>query len=491
MIVGEGNYTEIVTGETVRQKLLNGSLAIAKAVGTTFGPHGHNVAITKTFNVPHVTKDGVTVAKDLKLEDPVENVALQIIKGAAQQTAKKAGDGTTSTTLIASKLVEKAGALESLHIREIQDSLNKIVKRFIANTDISVKEVSTEDEIGSIAMVASNGDKEISSLVKTAFAEKNTNKVIVRDSDTSKTTLTVVDGIRMDATSMIQLLKKTEYKEPKILVTNCDVKGLEGAQKIIQLYQTIKTPLIVVGNDIDERAGTILNHAKQEGIEVDIVRGPHIAEARTNYLRVLATAVGAVFIDSGKGWTFGEVLPEQLGQAEAVVIDYQETVILGRATGLEKTIEEVQAKIDGNKDGLAQLYKDQLSVLDGRTAVIHVGASSEVELREVKDRIDDTVRAVEAALTHGMVRGALLAYVDGLTGINMDSVKEEQVMNMVKESINELRTSLLSNNNGEEIWNKDVMDPALVVTEAFKNAVSAASLIMTTDCVIVKKEFTD
>lgn len=484
MIIGEGNYTEIVSGEEVKEKLLRGASAIKTAVGTTFGPHGSNVALCKFYNPPHVTKDGVTVAHDLRLADHVEDVALQIIKQAAKQTAKKAGDGTTSTTVLAATLVEKGlSSLKGVTIRDIQNNFSAITKEVIEKVTENATPVNGEEDIYNVAYVASNGDSSISELITEAFGQQDTNKVIVRDSDTGATRITVVDGIRMDSTSMLQLDEKRVFDDVSILVTDLDIVGVQGASKILRLYADLgETPIIVIANDIDAEASKTLNYARSKGAKLDAIRPPHIADARREYSRLLAKATGAVFFDSKKGFQLKEVRVDQLGKADSVVIDFQETAIIGRYGEVTTEVASIKEKIEGNKDQLSDLYKGQLAILQGKTAVLEVGGNNEVEVRELKDRIDDTVRAVEASIKTGTVKGALLAY-----SFKLEGDYHPEILNLVTSSLQDMRDQLLVNNNGEEIWNESVMDPALVATEVFKNALSSAALILTTQCVIVKK----
>lgn len=488
MIVGEGDYTEIVHGKDVKKRLLEGANKIKIAVGTTFGPYGSNVAICKSYNLPHVTKDGVTVAKDLKLKDPVEDVALQIIKESAKQTARIAGDGTTSTTLLAAHIVDKGtNSLGGISIRDIQNSMAVITKGVEDNITKAAKPVETEEDIYNVAFVASNGDTTITHMITEAFTTQDTNKVIVRDSDTGVTKITVVDGIRMDATSMVELQEKVTLEDARVMVTDHDITGVGGAGKVLQLYAEIKEqPLVVFANDIDKEAAQVMNYAISQGAKLALVRAPHIADARKEYLRLLSVALSATFIDSKEGWEFNETSVAHLGVAATVIVDYQETVVLGRTSSdnLDKEIRIVQAKIDSNKDGLASLYTEYMGILKGKSAVLEVGGNNGVEVREFKDRVDDTVRAVEASISTGVVKGALLAY----DTTNISGEFEPIVLKIVQSAIDAMRDRLLYNNNGEEVWNESVVDPALVAIQVFKNALSAASLILTTDCVIVKRK---
>ncbi len=486
MTVGEGDYTDIISGQEVKDKLAEGAQAIKTAAGTTFGPYGNNVAICNFYGYPHVTKDGVTAVKDLKMQDPVKDVALQIIKSAAQQTNRKAGDGTTSTTILAANIVENGiNSLQGIPIRKIQDTFSEISKG-VENHICSVsKAIKTEGDIYNVAFVASNGDTKITDLVTKAFKNQNTNKVIVRPSDSGETTIRVVEGIRIDASSLLQLEEKRTLEHPSILVTNLDINGSIGAGLILKLYaDNGETPLFIACNDIDAEAAQILNYARSKGASIDVMRPSHVADARVEYLRLLAVATNSTYVDGGQTFTLQEISPALLGRASSVTVDYQEINIIGREGDVEKEVDLLKKKIEGNKDGLGELYKSYLGILEGESAVLEVGGNNQIEISESSDRIDDTVRAVEGAIKEGVVNGSLTAY-------EIEGSYNPIITDVIKRSLEQMKDQLLKGNDGEEIWEESILDPALVTKEVFKNALSAASLILTTECVIVKRKEND
>jgi chaperonin GroEL len=497
------NITEVVTGAEVTEGLINGSAITAEAVGTTFGPYGKNVAITKIYNLPHVTKDGVTVAQDIELKDPIQNVAAQVIKTAAKKTADVAGDGTTSTTILTNELVNRSFK----YIKNNPDKVFTYKKDLEISANIAMemvaaksRDISTYDDMYNVAIVACNGDRKIAKLVCDAFEVIGKEGVVsVVSTRTYDTTLDATEGIKLDRSHIISSLAngkiKTHHENCKVLVTDLDVKSEQDAMSILTLQEMIDSPLLVICNDLINSAAKIIEYNKKErNVPIEFIRAPYIADARKEATEDLAIATGATNISQSTGWTLKDINPTILGNTTSVEISLKETNIIGRLGDPEKIQERVdyyETKIKEDKEGLASNYKKRLALLTSGAAVIYVGGTNEVEIKEKRDRFDDTVRAVRSALEQGIVPGGCTTY-----SIVANSLKQENPADSIlAESLEALMEKLLSNGKIIDITTHlgnvndlNIVDPTLVVISTIQNAVGAASMIFTTDCVIIKEE---
>lgn len=500
---------KVLKGKEVHKKLLKGSNEIAKAVSTTFGPYGKNVAITMTYNLPHVTKDGATVARNIKLEDRIENVAAQIINQAASKTAEVAGDGTTSTTILANALVEFAfkGIEKGFQPMEIRNKLREYettLLAFLKNPDISTE--VTNNNIKNIALVACNGDDFIAQLVTDAFLLIGEHGIItVSDSRSYDTTMDTTEGIKLDRSHIIPALNNgkgiTKHKECSVVVTNLDIKTDKEALTLLLLQEEIQKPLLIICNDLVGKAAEIITYNKIErNIPIEVIRAPFIAEAREEALTDLATITGATLLDRNSGWTITQCGAAHLGECDSLEITLKETNIIGRKGDPEKIKERIEYyhnKIKDDKEGLKDNYKKRLAFFTSGAAVIYVGGANEVEVQEKKDRLDDTIRAVRSAFAEGYVRGGAFTY-STLSSLLHDCSKitEDKISYIMEFSLNRLLATLLENSNNtisiekhmENVVKGNIIDPTLVIKSTIQNAIGAAIMIFTTDCVIDKEE---
>tara|TARA_R110000744_G_scaffold87840_2_gene171413 strand:- start:14351 stop:15871 length:1521 start_codon:yes stop_codon:yes gene_type:complete len=500
--------SEVIKGKQVQEKLLAGSQTIFDAVSTTFGPFGRNVAITKIYNDAHITKDGVTVAQSISPLDPVENVATQIIRQAAAKTAEIAGDGTTSTTILTRYIVEEGFKVlndnKTISTTEIKTRIDSIVRALLEYVDNSMRKNIELEDIKDVALVACNGDDEIAQLVSDAFNTIGKDGIVtVFDSRSYDTTLDATDGIKLDRSHILPILSngktKIEHKDCKILTTDMKITTQTDAVELITLQEACAGPLLVICEDITEQAAGIIAYNKEtNGSMIEIIRAPFIADARLEALEDLSIATGSVFISKKKGWNWAAVSVEALGSSDRVIITLQETTIIGRK-GDKELIEGRKLyyadKIADDKEGLAANYKKRLAMLSAGAAVIYVGGASEAEVKEKKDRFDDTIRAVKSALDQGVVRGGCMAYEELVDMLgNYDA---SPAYSILTKSLSMLWKTLCSNGDleGEDIiklkeklMRSSIVDPALVIKSTITNAVSAANMLFTTNCVVIKKE---
>jgi len=501
---------EVIKGKEVQDKLLAGSETIFNAVSTTFGPFGRNVAITKVFNDAHITKDGVTVAQSVNLEDPVENVAAQVIRQAAAKTAEIAGDGTTSTTILTRFLVEHGfntlNSNKTLSTTQVKNSMNKIVESLLKHLDDNLIKQIGLDDIKSVAMVACNGDEYIANLVTKAFQTIGVDGIVsVFDSRSYDTTLDATEGIRIDRSHITPILGegkiKVDHKNCRILTMDLKITTATDAVEIVKLQEACGGPLLIICEDITEQAAsTIAYNNETNGTMIEIIRAPFIADARTEALQDLAIATGSVFVSRKKGYGMRDITTGMLGMSDAVTITLQETTIIGRLGEKEAIADRVkyyQEKISDDKEGLAANYKKRLAMLSAGAAIIYVGGANEAEVKEKKDRLDDTIRAVKSALDQGVVKGGCIAYETLVHEGKKMFTEDEVAYPIIFNSMSMLWTTLCENgelDEGEasllklELVENSIADPALVIKSTIINAVSAANMLFTTDCVVIKKE---
>lgn len=500
--------TDIVKGLEVKEGLSVGSNKIAQAVKTTFGPFSSNVAITKFFNVPHVTKDGVTVTNSINLEDPIENVACQIIKQAAQKTAEVAGDGTTSTTLLANSIIQIALQL-NINKLLLKSSLLELYKEIEVFIKKRSKEVKKED-LYYVAKVASNGDEFISKLVSDTFnviGKEGT--ITVLDSKNYETKVDITEGIKLDRgfidSSFTLNGNKVTYEDPMILSTDLDLSTLEDAMYILNLQQESKRPLLVICNDIHKKAIEIIAYNKRmNNIAVEVIRAPNIAEARKEALKDIAIITGGFFLSKDAGFSIRDVNVKQLGSCDSFSISVTETVIIGRhgnPDSIKERISYYREKIKEDKLGVKANYEKRLAMFNSGAAIIWVGGTNETEVQEVKDRLDDTIRAVRSSLIEGVVSGGTTMYMELAKFLeDKNSIREisQYGKYVLKESFHELTFEFLKNQNElnreniqEYVLENKILDPTIVLLKSIQNAIGAASMVFITECVIIKKPKND
>jgi chaperonin GroEL len=495
--------------EVVEEKLKAGAIKIASVVGSTLGPYGTNVALTKVFNVPHITKDGVTVAHGVNLEDPIENVASETIKNAAKQTANVAGDGTSSTTIFAAKLFKEIlEATSGMKISDIKSAIEKHRDIAINIVNDIKTEIASSEDVYNIAKVASNNDDNISQLVTDAFDKIGKHGVItVTESKSYKTFIDTTDGIKLDrshiATSLIEK-NKEEYDAPRILVTNFKFSNQKDGLALVNLQEACNSPLLVICEDLEKEALEIVTYNKRiQKLPILVIRNPFIAEARKEASKDLAIATGATFIEKEAGWAITDFNPGILGSADKAVVTLKETNIIGRKGNPEVIAERVafyEQKIKEDYEGLSENYKKRLAYFNGGAAVIYVGGSNEIEVQELKDRLDDTIKAVKAAFEDGYVSGAGQTYFEIVKHFK-DT--KNTLSNCFCKALLEIPATLVNNKLQttreefsfttyeeflEEEVSSNVIDPASVITNVIRNGVAAALMLTSTKMVIVKKE---
>ncbi|MCC7444708.1 MAG: chaperonin GroEL [Saprospiraceae bacterium] len=514
-----------------RTKLKSGIDQLANAVKVTLGPKGRNVVIQKSFGAPSITKDGVTVAKEIELEDAVENMGAQMVKEVASKTADAAGDGTTTATVLAQAMVNAgmkyvtAGA----NPMDLKRGIDKAVGVVIEDLKKQSEVVGSDfNKIKQVATVSANNDEEIGTLIADAMKRVTKDGVItVEEAKGTETYVDEVIGMQFDRGYLSPYFitntdnMTTEYDNPLILIHD---KKISNVQEIVPILEkTVQTgrPLLIIAEDVDSQAlGTLVVNRLRAGLKIVAVKAPGFGDRRKAMLEDIAILTGGTVISEEKGYKLENTAIEDLGQAEKITIDKDNTTIVngkGKKADINSRISQIKAQIETTtSDYDKEKLQERLAKLAGGVAVLHVGAATEVEMKEKKDRVDDALHATRAAVEEGIVAGGGVALVrtikalESLTGNNED---ENLGIQIVKKSLESpIRT--IAENAGvdgsvvlqevlkgksahgynartdkyEDLKKAGVIDPTKVTRIAIENAGSIASMVLTTECVISDKK---
>jgi len=528
---------QIFHGKKSREQLLNGVNQLADAVSVTLGPRGRNVIIERD-GTPHITKDGVTVAKSIEFNEPSVNLGAQIIKEAAQQTADNAGDGTTTSTVLAQhifnegmKAVEQGANPIELY-RGMQIAVKEIVDVLV--NDIS-SDIKTNDEIKNIATISANGDGEIGGIIAEAIHQVGNDGVVtVEEGNSSETTLEIVEGLQFDRGFLSHFFMNDESKlscilsEPDILLYDGSIQNMDDIIPLLERASMNNKSLVVVAHDVqgEALASMVVNSARGT-LKCLAVKAPGFGGERTEILKDMAALTGATLITSELGLTLEDVTEDHLGSSDKVTSDKSKTSIIGgygETEDIESRITIIKAeKEKSDSDFEKEKLQNRLSKLSGGVAVIKVGAESEVELKEKKDRVDDAILSTQAALEEGIVPGGGSALIHCELSIterdNLLSVDKSRGVDIVYSScyapfkaivtnaglspdtlIEKMKTSPSLNKTvgynvvTEEfcdLVNEGVVDPTKVTRTAIEKAVSVAGTLLTTSCMVVNASESD
>lgn len=513
------NDKQIVTfSPEGRDALVKGVNTLANAVKATLGPKGRNVVIETPYGEPTVTKDGVTVARQINLEDPKESLGADIIKQAASKSAKAAGDGTTTATVLAQSLVNEGVKLINQGISPIE-----IKRMFEAQADVALAEIQmqsqpvTMDNVLQIATISANNDPEIGKLIHQGFEFVGmAGMMSVEDSKTGKTYVKTVDGTSMSTGLMSPYFvtdpvkMEAVYENPLILITDKKIRTSNEIVPALTIASNAGRPLVVIADDIDAAAISLLvvNRARNN-FPVIGLRAPGYGERRAELLKDYALITGAELISETKALRLEDVTIDQLGSTEKIISNLEETILIAPKCNnpeeVQSRIEELRLKLeDPTLDSYTiEKLNQRVAALTGKVAVLNVGAPTETELKEKKDRIDDALRATKCAIQMGYVEGSGVALARAAANIKEEVPSKSFVTallapyNQIMENANlshhltfeDLeKDSIISVNalTGEEVdlIEAGVIDPTLVVTEAISNAVSAANMIILSEVVV-------
>ena len=521
---------DIKFNKDARELLKSGVDQLADAVKVTLGPKGRNVVLGKKFGAPQITKDGVTVAKEIELEDSFENAGAQLVKSVASKTGDDAGDGTTTATILTQAIVTEglknvaAGANPMDLKRGIDKAVNKVVD-FIKNNAEIVG--NNYDKIEQVATVSANNDPEIGKLLADAMRKVSKDGVItIEESKTRDTNIDVVEGMQFDHgylsgyfvtdTDKMEVLMENPY----ILLYDKKISNVKDFLPILQPAAESGRPLLVIAEDVDSEAlTTLVVNRLRGGLKICAVKAPGFGDRRKAMLEDIAVLTGGVVISEDKGLTLDKATLEMLGSAKKVTVSKDFTTIVDGAGSKESIAERVnviKSEIANTKSQYdKEKLQERLAKLAGGVAVLYVGANSEVEMKEKKDRVDDALCATRAATEEGVVIGGGTTYIraqEALKDLKSDNPDEQTGINIVCRAIEEPLRQIVSNAGGEGavVVNKvregkgdfgynarcdkyedlraaGVIDPAKVARVALENAASIAGMFLTTECIVVDK----
>ncbi|MDA9028216.1 chaperonin GroEL [Flavobacteriaceae bacterium] len=511
-----------------RDGLKRGVDALANAVKVTLGPKGRNVIISKSFGAPQVTKDGVSVAKEVELEDALENMGAQMVKEVASKTNDLAGDGTTTATVLAQAIVKEGlkNVAAGANPMDLKRGIDKAVTSIIADLEKQAKKVGNSSEkIQQIASVSANNDNTIGELIALAFGKVGKEGVItVEEAKGMDTYVDVVEGMQFDrgylspyfVTDADKMI--ADLENPYILLFDKKISNLQEVLPILEPVAQSGRPLLIIAEDVDGQAlATLVVNKLRGGLKIAAVKAPGFGDRRKAMLEDIAILTGGTVISEERGFSLENADLSMLGTAETVTIDKDNTTIVngsGNANDIKTRVNQIKAQIETTtSDYDKEKLQERLAKLAGGVAVLYVGAASEIEMKEKKDRVDDALHATRAAVEEGIVAGGGVALVraqktlEKLTAANLDEVTGIQIVSKAIEA--PLRT-IVENAGGEgsvvinkvlegkgdfgydakndayvDMLKTGIIDPKKVTRVALENAASVAGMILTTECALI------
>ena len=522
---------EILFNIDSRDQLKKGVDALANAVKVTLGPKGRNVIIEKKFGAPHITKDGVTVAKEIELADAYQNTGAQLVKEVASKTGDDAGDGTTTATVLAQAIVAEGlkNVTAGASPMDIKRGIDKAVAKVVESIKSQAETVGDNyDKIEQVATISANNDPVIGKLIADAMRKVSKDGVItIEEAKGTDTTIGVVEGMQFDRGYLSAYFvtntekMECEMEKPYILIYDKKISNLKDFLPILEPAVQTGRPLLVIAEDVDSEALTtlVVNRLRSQ-LKICAVKAPGFGDRRKEMLEDIAILTGGVVISEEKGLKLEQATIEMLGTADKVTVSKDYTTIVngaGAKENIKERCDQIKAQIVATKsDYDREKLQERLAKLSGGVAVLYVGAASEVEMKEKKDRVDDALRATRAAIEEGIIPGGGVAYIraiDSLEGLTGDNADETTGIGIIKRAIEEPLREIVANAGKEgavvvqkvregkgdfgynartdvyeNLHAAGVVDPAKVARVALENAASIAGMFLTTECVIVEKK---
>ncbi len=513
-----------------RDLLKNGVDQLANAVKVTLGPKGRNVIIDKKFGTPHITKDGVTVAKEVELEDPFENMGAQLVKEVASKTGDDAGDGTTTATVLAQAIIGVGlkNVTAGANPMDLKRGIDKAVAKVVESIKAQAEEIGDDyTKIENVARISANNDEEIGKLIAEAMKTvKKEGVITVEEAKGMDTTVDVVEGMQFDRGYispyfMNNAEKQTcEMDQPFVLIHDKKISNLQDLLPVLEPVAKSGRPMLIIAEDVDSQAlTTLVVNSLRGSLKICAVKAPGFGDRRKEMLRDIAILTGGQVISEEQGLTLATCTVPMLGQADKITVDKDKTTIVdgaGDKDMIANRVAEIKAQIEKTtSDYDREKLQERLAKLAGGVAVLHVGAASEVEMKEKKDRVDDALCATRAAMAEGIVPGGGVAYIraiSNLEGLKGENDDEQLGIEIVKRAIEEPLRQIVANagkegavivqkvKDGEKDFGYNartdqyenfhaagVIDPAKVTRVALENAASIAGMFLTTECVIADK----
>jgi len=512
-----------------RDKISKGVDALANAVKVTLGPKGRNVVIEKKFGAPHITKDGVTVAKEIELKDPVENLGAQMVKEAASKTADIAGDGTTTATVLAQAIV-KAGlksVASGANPMDVKRGIDKAVKVLIAELHKNSNNVGDDfTKIEQVATISANNDSAIGKLIAEAMKKVGKDGVItVEEAKGTETEVKTVEGMQFDrgylspyfVTNSDKMI--AELENAYILICDKKISSMRDILPVLEPVAQSGRPLLIIAEDIDgEALATLVVNRLRGALKIAAVKAPGFGDRRKAMLEDIAILTGGTVISEEQGRKLEDATIADLGRAEKIEIDKDNTTLVngaGEKANIQARVKQIRAQVESTtSDYDREKLQERLAKLAGGVAVLYVGAATEMEMKEKKDRVDDALAATRAAVEEGIVVGGGVAYIRAVSAIeNLKGDNEDETtgVQIVRRAIEEPLRQIVANTGGEgavivqkikegkgnfgynartevfeDLMASGVIDPTKVSRVALENAASVATMLLTTECVITE-----
>jgi chaperonin GroEL len=518
---------DILFDVEAREKLKTGVDALANAVKVTLGPKGRNVVISKKFGAPQITKDGVTVAKEIELKDPIENMGAQMVKEVASKTADIAGDGTTTATVLAQAIITAGlkNVAAGANPMDLKRGIDKAVAEIVKNLKKISKEVGSDNsKIEQIATISANNDEAIGKLIAEAMKVVGNDGVItVEEAKGTETEVKTVEGMQFDrgylspyfVTNPEKMI--TDMENPLILICEKKISSMKELMPILEPVVQAGKGLLIIAEDVDgEALGTLVVNRLRGSLKVAAVKAPGFGDRRKAMLEDIAILTGGQVISEERGMTLENVTMDMLGTAQKIEIDKDNTTIIngkGTSKDIKNRIAQIRSQIEATtSDYDKEKLQERLAKLSGGVAVLFIGAPTEMEMKEKKDRVDDALAATRAAVEEGIVPGGGVALIrassslDKITGLNED---ETTGIAIVRRAVEEPLRQIIANAGGEgavivqkvkegkddfgynartdkyeKLYAAGVIDPTKVTRIAIENAASIAAMLLTTECVI-------
>ncbi|QIO72668.1 chaperonin GroEL [Rhizobium leguminosarum bv. trifolii] len=519
---------EIKFGRTAREKMLRGVDILADAVKVTLGPKGRNVIIDKSFGAPRITKDGVSVAKEIELEDKFENMGAQMVREVASKTNDIAGDGTTTATVLAQAIVREGNkaVAAGMNPMDLKRGIDLAVADVVKDLQAKAKKISTSEEVAQVGTISANGDKQVGLDIAEAMQKVGNEGVItVEEAKTAETELEVVEGMQFDrgylspyfVTNPEKMI--ADLEDVFILLHEKKLSNLQSMLPVLEAVVQTGKPLLIVAEDVEgEALATLVVNKLRGGLKIAAVKAPGFGDRRKAMLEDIAILTGGTVISEDLGIKLESVTLDMLGRAKKVSISKENTTIVdgsGAKTDIEGRVAQIKAQIEETtSDYDREKLQERLAKLAGGVAVIRVGGSTEVEVKEKKDRIDDALNATRAAVQEGIVPGGGIALLRSSTKITVKGANDDQEagINIVRRALQSLVRQIAENAGDEasivvgKVLDKNednfgynaqtseygdmiamgIVDPLKVVRTALQNAASVASLLITTEAMIAE-----
>jgi chaperonin GroEL len=520
---------ELFFDSDAREKMKRGVDTLANAVKVTLGPKGRNVIIDKKFGSPSITKDGVSVAKEIELEDPVENMGAQLVKEVASKTADQAGDGTTTATVLAQSIytIGSKNVAAGANPMDLKRGIEKAVEAIVGDLKKQSRAITTSKEIAQVATISANNDSEIGTMISSAMEKVGREGVItVEEARGTETEVKTVEGMQFDRGYLSAYFvtntdkMEVELEKPFILISEKKVSSMKELLPVLEVVAQTGRPLLIISEDVDgEALATLVVNKMRGALKVAAVKAPGFGDRRKAMLEDIAILTGGTVIAEERGFKLENATIEYLGQAEKVIIDKDNTTIVngaGSKDNIENRVNQIKTQIENTtSDYDREKLQERLAKLSGGVAILYIGAATEVEMKEKKDRVDDALHATRAAVEEGIVAGggvALIRAIQALDKLKGENDDQLTGINIIRQAVESPLRTIVANAGGEgsvvinavkagkddfgynaredkyeNMIAAGIIDPTKVTRLALENAASIAGMLLTTECVIADK----